>query len=672
MSKYKSVRIIRKQNAKSEVKEFTCQFWEPGLVSYEDSGLGTGLLRKEAMDRIAPDFVGKPVIIEHQDGEPDELFRNGAAVGKITAVRWNADTGWYECDFTAENEKAADLIERQGWSVSCAFDSTDNQSGGVYHAIDYQFEITNGRAIHLALVPNPRYEDSKIFVNSGAMLLNSKKAVFVKENFSATDVIRIGGDYSVHVQKRDGDFTGYIYKGAERLEGIGSVSSKDEAVIYAKNWVREYSNSKENAYSELWTTEKVRSKFTLSQHQKKVVDEAEKLGIDVFVTIQESPAGRHLAEVRLANSKENARSPKVGDKENASNTVTYDGKSYPFKWQGDDLMLYDKSKDSWFKVDPKSVKANATEENGLEETLAGLMTKEQAQIKAMQIMRQTGHMPKVVPVGDSKKYFTLENSDAKPFDDLAAQIESVEAHDEIETLEESIVHAIKRGDINAMQGDELFDKLHAKENNKKQASGAIKKNRVRINLTSQKTGAKKELKENKMALGLLKFLGIKKNEKGAEPALDLKNSFVTIQPTKENGLIEAKKVNLEELLNAQAETEAELENAEGTEPLEITNADEELEVDGKKKKIGDLMENWCKRNAPKANDDKPKEDPKENEGDLSLEKKNSAKENSRSVRHFQNLSEKHAAAKTNDAGAPNFETREEKVARGRALFGKKK
>lgn len=181
-NKTRLVYITRKNNGRAKSKEFTCQFWEPGLVSYEDAGLGKALLRKEVMDKIAPTFVDKPVIIEHQDGEPEELFENGAAVGEITGVRWNGETGWYECDFTAKTQEAADKIEKEGWSVSCAFDSNDNGPGGQYHAIDYRFEIMGGEGIHLALVPNPRYEDSKIFTNSGLMLINSKKATTVKEN----------------------------------------------------------------------------------------------------------------------------------------------------------------------------------------------------------------------------------------------------------------------------------------------------------------------------------------------------------------------------------------------------------------------------------------------------------------------------------------------------------
>lgn len=172
-----------KRNGKSNSREYTCQFWEPGLVSYEDSGAGVALLRKETMDAMLPSMIGAPVVIDHMDGSAEEIKNSGKSVGTVTNAYWNPETGWYECTFTADTSDAEEKIN-DGWSVSCAFDvSEETGPGGEYHAMQYDEEIKSGTFTHLALVQTPRYEDSRIFKNTKKLFLNSKKArLIVKMN----------------------------------------------------------------------------------------------------------------------------------------------------------------------------------------------------------------------------------------------------------------------------------------------------------------------------------------------------------------------------------------------------------------------------------------------------------------------------------------------------------
>ena len=50
-------------NAKEWPEFYTCNFLEPGLVSYEDAGAGIAMLRKETILKMLPTFMGKPVVI---------------------------------------------------------------------------------------------------------------------------------------------------------------------------------------------------------------------------------------------------------------------------------------------------------------------------------------------------------------------------------------------------------------------------------------------------------------------------------------------------------------------------------------------------------------------------------------------------------------------------------
>ena len=159
-------------NAKEWPEFYTCNFLEPGLVSYEDAGAGIAMLRKETILKMLPTFMGKPVVINHTDVSPKD-FENHA-VGYITKVWYDDFANWAYCQFILTDDKAKDKVAT-GYSVSCAYDNVVTGPGGEKNAIKYDEEIIDGVGNHLALVTSPRYEECKI--QPCAMLVNSKKAV---------------------------------------------------------------------------------------------------------------------------------------------------------------------------------------------------------------------------------------------------------------------------------------------------------------------------------------------------------------------------------------------------------------------------------------------------------------------------------------------------------------
>ena len=81
-------------------------------------------------------------------------------------VWYNEADGWFYCEGVIWNKQAIDLVKNQGWSVSCTYDFESDFKKGTYHGKDYDMEFTNGEFLHLALVPNPRYERATIVMNS--------------------------------------------------------------------------------------------------------------------------------------------------------------------------------------------------------------------------------------------------------------------------------------------------------------------------------------------------------------------------------------------------------------------------------------------------------------------------------------------------------------------------
>lgn len=142
---------------------FKARFLETGLVKYS---FGVCLLTKEMADRFVYNFVGCPVIVDHQDltNENAKTLR----AGNICNVWYSEFDGWYWCDGIIDSQEAIDCINN-GFSVSCQYEITeyaDNTAGELHNGNEYDKTILNGKPEHLAIVENPRYENALIAVNA--------------------------------------------------------------------------------------------------------------------------------------------------------------------------------------------------------------------------------------------------------------------------------------------------------------------------------------------------------------------------------------------------------------------------------------------------------------------------------------------------------------------------
>ena len=131
------------------------------------------LVQKPALDKMNSTFVGMPVVnFEHTEKEPEELFEMDSqdvqefADGVVAATGYDDQSGWYWADMLIWDDETKVNIDSNGYSVSCAYDVTDAAAGGSYHNVEYQEEVLNGIYKHMAVVPNPRYEDAWVILNS--------------------------------------------------------------------------------------------------------------------------------------------------------------------------------------------------------------------------------------------------------------------------------------------------------------------------------------------------------------------------------------------------------------------------------------------------------------------------------------------------------------------------
>lgn len=174
-------------------------FMVGGLVSYEDTGDGVFLLKKETLDKMMPTIEGRPVILGHQPITLENL--EDKAVGYVTKGWFNSETGQFDCEVLIKDSDVYESIKNGNNKVSSAYQVTELGDGGKYLGQDYEAEILDGTFTHLAIVDNPRYPDAKILINSlygdKEMGLFNKNTKIEKITASDTAIEYEGNVYSI-------------------------------------------------------------------------------------------------------------------------------------------------------------------------------------------------------------------------------------------------------------------------------------------------------------------------------------------------------------------------------------------------------------------------------------------------------------------------------------------
>lgn len=155
-------------------KLFTAKFIESSLVGYGSEG--TLNVTTEALMKFYQTMIGCPVIIKHTDVTDDNA--DDLRVGVVSSVEYGND-GWFYCSGVIWDKEALELIGK-GWSVSCTYEVLETTGmSGERNAVPFDDELVDGKFLHLAIVPNPRYEKATI------TLMNSKGENMWKNIFNS-------------------------------------------------------------------------------------------------------------------------------------------------------------------------------------------------------------------------------------------------------------------------------------------------------------------------------------------------------------------------------------------------------------------------------------------------------------------------------------------------------
>jgi hypothetical protein len=164
-----------KVNAKQMPEVFMARHMREGVARYEgEDGDDVILVRNDTIRKMCESMRGVPVFVIHQDVDMENLQQQ--ADGYVSKCFYNENDGWWWCEFVAVSDKAHEAIQK-GWLVSNAygFEEVDvRNEDGTYINVPYNREILNGEFNHLAIVPDPRYEDAVIMTQEEYKQYNSQ------------------------------------------------------------------------------------------------------------------------------------------------------------------------------------------------------------------------------------------------------------------------------------------------------------------------------------------------------------------------------------------------------------------------------------------------------------------------------------------------------------------
>lgn len=149
------------KNEKRYPERYYARHIKEGLVHYFEKGEDKlYLVTNEALKKMNPSFEGKPVFVRHVEDVNMETLKEDAD-GYVVKSFYNEFDGAWWVELLIVSDKGHEAVEK-GWVVSNAYVPTELGAGSVYHDINYHKEVKNGKYEHLAIVPNPRYEESVI------------------------------------------------------------------------------------------------------------------------------------------------------------------------------------------------------------------------------------------------------------------------------------------------------------------------------------------------------------------------------------------------------------------------------------------------------------------------------------------------------------------------------
>lgn len=155
----------------------------PGVAEYQEEGQDPYrvFLNEDTIRKMDPSFAGRPVFVDHVDEVDSDLNKlRGEADGWVIESFYNSADGKHWVKFIVVTEKAERAV-KAGFRLSNAYLPKGFKSGGVWNGVSYLKEVSDAEYEHLALVDNPRYDESVIMTPDKFKEYNEKNIQELKK-----------------------------------------------------------------------------------------------------------------------------------------------------------------------------------------------------------------------------------------------------------------------------------------------------------------------------------------------------------------------------------------------------------------------------------------------------------------------------------------------------------
>jgi hypothetical protein len=175
--------IFPVKNAKTLPKVYYGLHMVEGVAEYREPNVNDGkpyriFIGEETIKNMDPTFQGRPVYVHHvNDVDLENIQRD--ADGWVVESFFNKCDGKHWVKFIVVSDRGHEAI-RSGWKLSNAYVPNEMSGGGLWHGVEYAKEVKRGEYEHLAIVPNPRYEESEILTPEQFKSYTEKKELELK------------------------------------------------------------------------------------------------------------------------------------------------------------------------------------------------------------------------------------------------------------------------------------------------------------------------------------------------------------------------------------------------------------------------------------------------------------------------------------------------------------
>lgn len=167
------------KNATVPPKVYYGLHFYPGVAEYREAGSEPYriFINEKTIRDMGPTFQGKPVYVHHVDEVDLKDIHN--ADGFVVESFYNEADGKHWCKFLVVSDKGHQAISN-GWKLSNAYLPKNFAQGGLWNGVEYQKEVTAGEYEHLAIVNDPRYQESIILSPEQFAVYNLEQAEILK------------------------------------------------------------------------------------------------------------------------------------------------------------------------------------------------------------------------------------------------------------------------------------------------------------------------------------------------------------------------------------------------------------------------------------------------------------------------------------------------------------